>query len=123
VRVRRGESDRAESSLPASSFSENIDDMAKAFGTLEPVLLQPHLHAVGIAGFNGTDDSVVLFDGKMEILNDGAGIETPVTLGLGLYRSMEGREPRSCAALNDKPMKFAVEFKNLAGMSLSLSDI
>ena len=56
--------------LPASTLAEDIDYVAQAFGTLQPVLLQASFDAVRITLLYALDDVFVLFDGEMKILND-----------------------------------------------------
>ena len=99
--------------LPASAFAKDVDDTCEAFAAVVPIYLEGSLDAIGVAVRQCPDDVVVFGDGKLEIADDGAGIETPVALCLGLDSSVPRAEAGTRAG-DDEPMEVAVNLEDTA---------
>jgi hypothetical protein len=107
------------SSLPAAALAEDVDDASEAVTAVFPVSLKSALDAVCIASDDGGDDLVVLGDGEMEVVDDGAGVEPPVALGLRLDGFVKREKAGSGAGLDDGAMEVAVEVEDAGGARVS----
>ena len=79
--------------LPAAAFAEYIDDVGKTLAAVFPVEAESFFQAVCVAGNQGLDDGVVLFGRCRQVVNDGAGVEAPVALGLATLSGKLVSEP------------------------------
>src|SRR5580704_16820814 len=96
-------------SLPASAFSKNVDHICQAPAAVFPIQLECFFERVGVARDESLDDGLVLFRRRCQVMDDRAGVETPVALGLRLDGAMQRHQPWSGARVNDQAMKLAVE--------------
>jgi hypothetical protein len=108
--------------LPASALAKDVDDAGEALAAVVPVCLQGSFDAIGVAVCQGTNDVVVFGDGELEIADDGAGIEAPVSLGLWLDRSVPLAQAGAGRADN-KSMKVAVNLEDAALLAVIPFDV
>src|ERR1035438_4345671 len=91
--------------LPASSLAEYLDDVAEPLRPFEPVGLQARLHPVRIAGMDATDYLVMLRYREVQILDDRAGVQPPIALGLRLNGLVQRGQARSRPILDDQAVE------------------
>src|ERR1700754_12062 len=61
----------------------------------------------------------MFFDRDMEIFDDGAGIETPVTLGLRFNRFMERGQTGTCSCFNNQAVEVSIQIEDTSCMAAS----
>lgn len=105
--------------LPASSFTEDVDDAAEALSAFLPVALETSFDGVGISGDDSGDDVLMLLHGGVEVGDDGAGVEAPVSFGLRLDGVVEGEEAGAGSGGDDEAVEAAVEVEDFAGVASS----
>lgn len=110
----RTKSRRAVRPLPASALSEDLDNPMQALTAVFPVRLQAAFNAVRIPGRNSGNNLLVLGDRKVQVVNDGTGIETPVSFDLRLDGVMQGQKPRAGRGFDDRAMKASVYIEDSA---------
>src|SRR6266702_6061462 len=100
--------------LPATALAEYFDDVAEPLRPLEPVDLQARLNPVGIAGMDAANHLFMLRYREVQVLDDGAGIQPPIALGLRLDGFVKRRQTGSSAILDDQAVEGAIVLKNLS---------
>ena len=91
--------------------------MSKTLRTLQPVLFESNVNGISICRLHGADDLFMLFHRDVKVLDDGARVQAPVTLGLRLNAAVQRRETRAGAVLDDEAVKIAIDLKDLTGMA------
>src|ERR1700723_1613933 len=111
---------RARPQLPAASFSEDLDDVAKPFCSLKPVHLEACLDPVRIAGLDCPNDLLVFGNREVKILDDGTGIQPPIAFRLRFDGFVERRHAGSGAVLDDEPVERTIILKDLAWIAIAV---
>jgi len=93
---------------PVATFPECSHHLVQTTYASLPVELQGLLYALTITLLNGADDSLMLGHGGVEILENRAGVETPIALGFGLNAVVQSEETVAGAGFHQKRVKFAV---------------
>src|ERR1039458_1850933 len=97
---------------PTAPFAGYRYQLRQTGAAILPVHLQAALNMVRIPGKDGTDDCIVFFHRKMEVVDDGTGIESPVAFGLRLDGCMEREESRPRARVDDGLVEGAIKIEN-----------
>ncbi len=58
----------------------------------------------------------------MQVINDGTGVKTPVSLGLRLDGVVQSEQANTCACMNDKPVEGAIQLEDICGVSFASCD-
>lgn len=104
---------------PASALSKNVDDTGEPVTAIFPVVLQSELDSIRISCHNRCNNLIVLGNGQVQVVDDGAGIETPVTLRLRFNRLMQRQQAWSGAGFNNGAMEIPIEIEDSGGTGIS----
>ena len=99
--------------LPASSFSKVFNYLAQALRSILPIHLDGSFGCIGVTALDTINDGQMLVYGKIQTVNDGTCVETPVPLRLRLDSTVDGAETRTRASVDDGLVKADVEVKHV----------
>lgn len=97
---------------PAPALSKDVDDTSEPVATVFPVGLQSDLDSIRISCHNRCNNLIVLGNGQMQVVDDRAGIETPVALRLRFNRLVQRQQAWSGAGFNDRAMEIPIEIED-----------
>ena len=103
--------------LPAPTLAESINHFRQPFRAVLPINLHPVLGSVTVTLLDGSDDTRVLGNRYAKLIDDRAGVQSPVALGLRLNGIVECKESRTRTGLNNAPVEAQVELEDTIGVT------
>src|SRR5205085_4066979 len=98
--------------LPTPALPKILDHPRKSLHSEFPVLLDGDFSTIGIAVRNRIEDLLMLADGLIEFIHNGACIKPPVPLCLRLNGIVNLEKTRPSSRLHNGAMEIQIEFKN-----------
>ena len=106
--------------LPTAALAEYFYNVTKSLRPFKPIDLQARLDPVGIPGKDATDHLIMLCYREIQVLDNRAGIQPPIALGLRLNRFVQRGHAGTRTILDYEAVERAIVLKNLSRRSVAI---